>query len=149
MTFEQWLSVLRPHMPNVSAVNCRPTSPVDDGYNCIAWAADSTDRWWWPDPQEQSYWPPDVPRVVSLDCFIQAYGLLGYTQRTGTDLEGDKQKIAIFTDPQGRPTHASRQCPDGWWTSKLGREIDVEHELLAVEGPTYGVVAVVLARTRT
>ena len=26
------------------------TSPATPEYNCIAWAAGETDRWWWPDP---------------------------------------------------------------------------------------------------
>lgn len=56
------------------------------------------------------------------------------------------RKLAIFVNDQGTPTHAARQLPDGWWTSKLGRQIDIEHELSAIEGPAYGKVAILLAR---
>jgi len=34
------------------------TSPEDIRYNCVAWAAEDKDRWWWPD--EDSYWPEGV-----------------------------------------------------------------------------------------
>src|SRR5881394_1258495 len=138
MTFEQWLLELRAGFPQLTAGNCRLTSPEDEDYNCIAWAAENSDRWWWPDPQQQSYWPPTVPRVETVDAFVEAYGTLGYTERTGAAFEAGKQKVAIYTSPQGKPTHAARQRPDGWWASKLGRIIDIEHELTAVEGPAYG-----------
>lgn len=146
MTFDQWLPRLQPGFPQLTAANSRLTSPEDEDYNCIAWAAENSDRWWWPDPQQQSYWPAAAPRVETVEAFVVAYGTLGYTERTGAALEVGKQKVAIFASPQGKPTHAARQRPDGWWASKLGQNIDIEHELTAVEGPTYGAVAVVLAR---
>lgn len=146
MTYESWLALLRPQFPRLDASNSRPTSPVDETYNCIAWAADETERWWWPDAQEQQYWPAGVQRVETVGAFVQAYGLLGYLHRSDASLEPGRQKVAIFAKELDRPTHASRQLPDGWWTSKLGGLIDIEHELFAVEGPAYGNVAVVLGR---
>lgn len=146
MTFADWLNLARAKFPLLNAQNSRPTSPIDDGYNCIAWAAEDTERWWWPDPQEQKYWPATVPRAETVDAFVQAYGLLGYSHTTDASVEPGTQKVAIFADERGTPKHASRQLPDGWWTSKLGQQIDIEHELSAVEGPTYGKVTIVLAR---
>ncbi len=55
-------------------------------------------------------------------------------------------RIALYAH-RGKPTHAARQLPDGWWASKLGKDIDIEHELHAVEGPVYGTVAVVLQKS--
>jgi hypothetical protein len=146
MTYEQWLTLMRVPFPKLNAANSRPTSPVDEGYNCIAWAAEDSERWWWPDPQEQNYWPPSAPRVEAVPAFVEAYASLGYVHTTDGSLESGKQKIAIFVDAQGKPRHAARQLKDGWWTSKLGQEIDIEHELSAIEGPEYGTVAVVVAR---
>ena len=146
MTFEQWLIELRPGFPQLTAENSRLTSPEDEDYNCIAWAAENSDRWWWPDPQHQSFWPPAAPRVESLDAFLQAYGILGYTERTDPSFQAGKQKVAIYSSEQGKPTHAARQLPDGWWASKLGSIIDIEHELTAIEGPAYGAVSIVLGR---
>ncbi|MBI5865352.1 MAG: hypothetical protein HZB38_12755 [Planctomycetes bacterium] len=137
---------MRPRFPRLRLENCRLTSPEDEEYNCIAWAADDNKRWWWPDPQEQAYWPPFVPRVVSLEAFESAFRTLGYADRTDATLEPGTQKVAIFVNTHGRPTHAARQLSDGWWASKLGPQIDIEHELSAIQGPEYGTVAVVLAR---
>jgi hypothetical protein len=105
------------------------------------------DHWWWPDAMGQHYWPPDAPREETLDAFVRAYGLQDYIERTDATVESGKQKVAIFTAGTGKPTHAARQLSDGWWTSKLGQQIDIEHEFLALDGPTYGTVAVVLARS--
>lgn len=145
MTFEDWLNIARAHFPSLNTQNCRQTSPADDGYNCIAWAAEDTEHWWWPDPQAQKYWPPSIPREETIDAFIRAFKLIGYTQTTNAEFEPGKKKVAIFATSHGKPTHAARQLLDGWWASKLGQQIDIEHELSAVEGPTYGTVTVVLA----
>lgn len=147
MTFGDWLKVRRVGFPSLNAENCRPTSPADEGYNCIAWAADDTERWWWPDPQAQAYWPPSIPREETIEAFILAFELLGYAKTANAEFEPGKQKVAIFAANHERPTHAARQLPNGWWASKLGQQIDIEHELSAIEGPTYGMVAAVLARS--
>jgi hypothetical protein len=46
----------------------------------------------------------------------------------------------------GKPTHAARPLSSGRWVSKLGRAEDIEHELNALAGDLYGVVALVLQR---
>jgi hypothetical protein len=52
----------------------------------------------------------------------------------------------LFADAASVPTHAARQLRSGAWTSKLGISEDVEHELRALEGEIYGVVALILTR---
>ena len=146
MNYIQWLLGVSIPFPNLTSVNSRPTSPVNDQYNCIAWAASDADQWWWPDPLNLRYWPPGIPRVVTISAFETAYGLLGYSERSNPNLDPALDKVAIFADVSGIPTHAARQLPDGWWASKLGENIDIEHELSAIEGPGYGRVSVVLAR---
>lgn len=146
MTFQGLMRAMQISFPNINEGNFRPTSPADEGYNCIAWAADDTNYWWWPDAMGQCYWPPSVPREETINAFVQAYGLLGYVQQTDDLLEPAKQKIAIYADHNGKPTHAARQLPDGWWASKLGEQIDIEHEISALDGPAYGTVVVILAR---
>lgn len=146
MTFQDLVRALQVPFPRLTEANSRPTSPYDEGYNCIAWAAEDTDRWWWPDAQGQFYWPPDIERSETIDAFVRAYGLMGYVHRTNASIESSTQKVAIYTDAQGTPTHAARQLPDGWWASKLGPQIDIEHDLTALDGPAYGTIAVILAR---
>lgn len=146
MTFGEWLNIMRPQFPKLTAGNCRPTSPADENYNCIAWAANDKEFWWWPDRMGQAHWPAEVPREETIEAFVLAYGTLGYTVRTDASSEPGKHKVAIYADRDGKPTHASRQTSDGWWASKLGKSIDVEHEFSALDGPAYGSVVVVLAR---
>lgn len=146
MNFQEWLVDAGQAFPRMNSSNCRPTSPADARYNCIAWAADDVGRWWWPDLMGQKFWPEEVPRVQTLDAFVQAYSMRGYRDQSAAPLETGLAKVAIFTDERGAPTHAARQLPDGRWTSKLGIDIDIEHELTALEGPVYGVVSVILAK---
>ena len=67
-------------------------------------------------------------------------------------LEPGVQKIALYVDEDGTPTHAARQLPSGEWTSKLGRAEDIRHKTLeALEGsagqpPGYGRAKLILKR---
>lgn len=126
--------------PNLQEAGYLVTSEVTPQYNCIAWAAGDDGRWWWPDPMEQAYWPPDIPREETLDAFIQTYAKLGSQPCENEELEPAYEKIALFASSNGVPTHAARQLPNGSWTSKLGRQEDIEHSLEGVEGPAYGTV---------
>ena len=124
------------------------TSPAAHSYNCIAWAAEQNNKWWWPDPHNYGYWPPGVVREETLGAFIAAYGTLGYAPCDNSLPEPDAEKIAIFTDG-GMPTHAARQLADGTWTSKLGNFEDICHQTLdALEGGKYGSVAQIMSRKR-
>lgn len=124
------------------------TSEKTPEYNCIAWAAGDVNRWWWPDSMEQAYWPQNSPREESLEAFLHVYQSLGYELCENEEHEPTYEKIALFVSTNGIPTHAARQVPNGRWTSKLGREEDIEHSLRSLEGPLYGTVSKVLRRKR-
>jgi hypothetical protein len=134
--------------PNLIPGEYRGTSPADANYNCIAWAAGETDRWWWPDAAGVSYWPSGVPREETLDAFLAAFATLGYAPTGDPSLEPDTEKVAIFAN-SGVPTHAVRQLPHGRWTSKLGQSEDIEHLLNGLTGGIYGRVALILKRPTT
>ena len=146
VSFEDWIRVASATFPRLTVRNCRPTSPVDENYNCIAWAVGDQEHWWWPDPLFLNYWPPEVPREESLQAFERALGLAGYVERSDARVDVGKEKVAIYASSSGMPTHAARQVADGWWASKLGENIDIEHQLEALDGPEYGRIALVLAR---
>ena len=55
----------------------RVTSPADVKYNCVAWAANDTKRIWWPD--EDYYWPTKYPVIETIDNFVEAFEILGYS----------------------------------------------------------------------
>ncbi len=133
--------------PLLHATNYQVTSPASPDYNCIAWAASAADLWWWPDNQYIYHWPPGVPREETIIAFIEAYSLSGYIRCDNTDYERGFEKVAIYKDTFGKPTHASRQLPSGRWTSKLGNWEDIEHENLDdISGQRYGSVAVIMKR---
>ncbi len=125
--------------PNLTGTNHVVTSPVTRTYNCIAWAAGSNNRWWWPDTQGQYYWPPSVARTETIEAFIEAYGTLGYVECSKGELEDGFEKIAIYAVAGTRPSHAARQLPNGQWTSKLGGCEDIAHvDVSGLDGPVYG-----------
>ena len=125
----------------------RITSPTSWEYNCIAWAAGKQAQWWWPYQHPAYYWPESVPRELSVDRFVQAFASVGFEPCEHDDLEPGFEKVAIYAI-NGKPTHAARQLPDGQWTSKLGKNIDITHSLRGLEGSIYGQVAAYLKRPR-
>jgi hypothetical protein len=75
-----------------------------------------------------------------------AYGTLGFEPCDSGEVEEGFEKVAIYTDAGGEPTHAARQLANGRWTSKLGYLEDIEHDLDAVAGTHYGRVRAFLRR---
>jgi hypothetical protein len=109
--------------------------------------------WWWPDSAYVYYWPPNVPREITIDAFIRAYETIGYTVCLDGELEAGFEKIALYAKrfPWGdvEPTHAARQLPDGKWTSKLGPCEDITHTgVTDVNGPGYGTNVQFLKRPK-
>lgn len=124
-------------------------SPIDQDYNCIAFAAGDTERWWWPKASflGGAYWPDGAPREETLSAFQAAFGTLGYEPCESGDLEPGHERVAIYAEPSGMPTHAARQLPDGTWVSKLGQAFDIMHLTPeGVGGSAYGEVVAYLRR---
>lgn len=134
------------NFPNLRNTPYQITSPHTALYNCIAWAANDQTKWWWPDIFGMAYWPPGVPRIETLEAFVQAYETIGYEICSQSSHETGYEKVAIYIDSEGKPTHAARQLPNGFWTSKLGQGHDISHTLQGVEGKTYGTVGQILKR---
>lgn len=139
-------SDLKDEFPNLNSTEYRLTSPRDDDYNCIAWAAEENDRWWSP-TQDDYYWPKNVPAEWTLNAVVLAFESLGFEPCESDGIETGWQKIAIYKGVDGDPTHAARQLPDGKWTSKLGDWEDIEHTLVGIEGEKYGNVCQIMKRS--
>ena len=134
-----------PNHPRLTSTNFAITSVQTIDYNCIAWAAGQTDRWWWPIPFFY-YWPDGAPRQVTVNAFEQAFATLGFESCPDGQLEAGFEKIAIYART-GVPTHAARQLGDGRWTSKMGSEFDIEHaDVNDVSGPGYGAPVTFMRR---
>jgi len=134
--------------PNLTTGSYAITSPSTPEYNCIAWAAGDTKVWWWPDANDQYYWPDEIARDESLGAFKSLFEKLGYQRCETSDYEEGYEKIAIYVDANNKPTHASRQLSLGNWTSKLGQIEDIEHPFYGLDSPKYGSVAVIMKRSK-
>jgi hypothetical protein len=130
--------------PRLTTTNHRVTSPATPEYNCIAWAAGRTDRWW----QPGAYWPVFVPSDdFGIGTLERAFAALGYVDcGTSDQLESGIEKVALYGSAQ-LYTHAARQLSSGKWTSKLGRDVDIEHDSPDdIAGGVYGEVEQVMRR---
>ncbi|MEL7353907.1 MAG: hypothetical protein AAFN38_20965 [Cyanobacteria bacterium J06560_5] len=148
-----WNAYAKEHLeqqfPNLARDGYTITSPDTIDYNCVAWAAEANEEWWWPDAMEQEYWPAGIPREETLPAFIAAFKTLGYEVCDGTSIETGFQKIAIYADAQQIPRHVARQLANGKWTSKIGQYEDIQHktlEALTGEAPAYGTVAQIMKK---
>ena len=84
-----------------------------------------------------------------MEGYRAVFELMGYEECATDELEPGFEKVAIYVDTDGSPTHAAKQLGTGSWTSKLGGWEDIEHPSLhALEGTglAYGSVALILRR---
>ena len=131
--------------PALAASQYSVTSPQDRRYNCIAWSAGNVRAWWWPAPG--GYWPPGLPRALSVESFVRLFGSLGYAICDDDVVEEGFEKVALYVGADGMPSHVARQLPSGSWTSKLGRLEDIEHASPdGVCGDQYGSVGRIFRR---
>jgi hypothetical protein len=135
--------------PGLCKTGYEITSSRDRGYNCISWAAGDDERWWWPAAFPFAYWPEGAAAEETLEAFIQAFSTLGYECCDTDAYEAGYERIALYVDSHGHPTHGARQLEDGRWSSKLGKLEDITHTLEGLQGALYGAVAQVMRRTKT
>ena len=146
MSFET--SLPENSFPRLSRDSFEVTSPAQPDYNCIAWAAGDNSRWWEPDNLGMYYWPEGVPRQYTVDIYEMAFRRIGYEVCPDGSLESGIEKVAIFADFQGYPTHAARQLTNGSWTSKLGQREDITHvNLESISEGCYGRPVTFLKRS--
>lgn len=130
------IKISLPQFPNSLDDPFIKTSDPSKFYNCIAWSISDNSRWWWPD--EDSYWPEEIQKEESIDAFIDLYNSLGFEVCNNSEPEEGFEKILLFHNDLDEPTHAARQLPNGYCTSKLGENIDVEHSLNSMLNGFYG-----------
>jgi len=134
--------------PNLTRDNHRKTSECTRRYNCVAWALGFDNQWWEPISAPGYYWPGSR-HVWTVDGYANVFTEhLGFHECGDGALEHGFDKIAIYGEGNDF-LHVARQLPEGNWTSKLGRDIDIEHESVeALAGPEYGTVKKYMKRLR-
>jgi hypothetical protein len=80
-----------------------------------------------------------VPKTPTLEAFRAAFATKGYVDSEDGELVSGLEKVAFY-GLDGNILHAARQLPSGLWTSKIGQDVDIEHCLEDLEGPTYGFI---------
>ena len=146
MTWADFITVLRPNFPYITESNSSPTSPETVEYNCIAWAYGRNDVWCEPDASGQYFWPISC-REYSIAAFEELFSSIGYSRCVNALKEDGFLKIVLYVDKAGRPTHAAKQLPTGKWTSKLGPNVDIEHDSPEVlNGPAYGTAKIFMKK---
>ena len=134
----------RQSFPHLTRDNHRITSPSTPVYNCIAWAAGDTEKWWEP----CASWPvrasPDEYGIAALE---RVFSALGYQDcDLDASFEPGFSKVALYGSTFVY-THAARQLTNGKWTSKLGKAEDIEHDTPAdVAEGLYGEVIEIMKR---
>ncbi len=84
------LFVLFPHL---TKDNQEITSPRTIKYNCIAWVAGKTDRWW----QPGVHWPIESTRDDhGIGNLVTAFMSLGFEECDDGMLENGFMKIALY-----------------------------------------------------
>ena len=151
VTPDEW--ELTAFFPGLRDADFRITSPTDPVYNCVAWAAGLTTEWWQPNYPD-GVWPNGVALEGTASAVMHALATVGYELCENGHLEEGVEKAAIFSEGE-RFKHVARQLPSGLWTSKLGRQWDIEHELEALASSAnaggavqYGEIAAYMARRR-
>jgi hypothetical protein len=131
------------------------TSAITPIYNCIAYVYGDSTRPYWPYPFPQFafpevlyYWPPGLPRINHVDSFRQLYETIGYKVCQDGTLDLPWEKIAVFGKNENDPKHAAKQLITGKWSSKLGTNYDVSHDIHNISAGTYGDVLLYMRRPR-
>jgi hypothetical protein len=146
---------LKKNFPYLTNQNWERTSCPDEAYNCIAWAYGANNKWFWPDEEgtffangKQSHWPAGVPREENIDAFKALFNSIGYVSCQDGSVEQGFEKVVLYADGE-EPTHAARQLKGGKWTSKIGHDMDIQHDdPYCLCGPLYGNVAVFMKRQK-
>lgn len=129
--------------PNLNDDNHKITSPRTVDYNCTAWVAKNTQRWW----QPGVFWPIDTSREdYGIGALVEVFTELGFVECSSSELEVGFEKVAIY-GAEMLYTHMARQLEDGQWTSKLGQLEDITHTTPdVIAGGDYGEVVLYMKR---
>jgi hypothetical protein len=131
---KQSLSYCSRH-PNMSKEKLRVIRLATRAYNCIAAAFGVEEQWWWPGGPG---WPIAVNHGETVKSFDALVKHFGGERCNGPEIEEGYVKLDLYIDQYGEPTHMARQTIRGTWISKMGGNMEVEHDLNELDGEGYG-----------
>jgi hypothetical protein len=145
---------LRGIFPAFAASKRNITSPIDLNYNCVSWAIKDTNNWWEPygmiipPPPPVYHWPDNLPQDLLPQTFVKFFQGYGFEVTQDSQREVGIEKLAIYVR-EGEFQHVARQLPNGRWTSKIGKQEDIEHNLRDLESDNpfgYGRASIFMKR---
>lgn len=144
MASPNWAALLTRSFPNLASAGFAVVAQPSEQYNCIAYAAGDTGRWW--EPDGVNYWPPWATLTNRIESLKEAFTGLGYEQCDDSGAAAGYQKVALY-EAQGRMQHAAIQMPNGRWRSKMGRGPVIEHRNPdSLSGGMYGQATIIMRR---
>ena len=145
MDTSSWAKSLTEKFPRLSGKDFEIVGESSSRYNCIAYAAGDTDRWW--DNSGGRYWPDTAARSDSIESLIEVFASLGFQRCQDSSLESGYEKVALYEE-QGEWKHASLQTPNGRWRSKMGPGPLIEHlNPESLSGGEYGNPTIYMRRS--
>lgn len=124
MDTSDWENKIVKAFPNLNNEDFKIVEPDTGQFNCIAFAAGDSNKWWWPDGI--NYWPDWAPLENSIESLQKAFAGLGFERCENADIEDGFQKIALY-ETVGVMKHAAVLMPNGHWRSKMGQGPVIEH----------------------
>ena len=136
MVTPRWADLLVGAFPNLANEGFEIVDQPTEQYNCIAYAAGDTSKWWWPDGI--NYWPPWARETSRIESLIEVFAGLGYEQCAHNDTEDGYQRVVLY-EVDGEMKHAAMQMPNLRWRSKMGQGPVIEHlSPESLSGGMYG-----------
>ena len=146
MGASRWEDGLVSAFPKLATEGFEIVAPATKRYNCIAFAAGDTSRWWAYPPLD--YWPESAARSAAIASLEAAFAAIGFEPCDGGGVEPGFEKIVLY-EQQGEWTHAAVQTPRGAWRSKMGPGPVIEHQNPeSLSGQLYGNPTVYMRRTK-
>ena len=144
MATSRWTSLITGAFPNLAREGFQIIDQPSTRYNCIAYAAGDTSKWW--EDTERRYWPSHGSRSAAIASLREVFVGLGYEQCDDSSIDDRYQKVALY-ETQGAWTHTAVQMPNGAWRSKIGEGPVIEHRSPAsLSGGMYGEPTVFMRR---
>lgn len=124
---------LKSHFPNLDNGMVDISSFSDPTYNCVGWVLFENNgnppQKLWPSDCEGYHWPEDLPKIDTVDNFLEFFQRKGYSLCLTKIVEDHLDKIALYS-VANRVKHVAKQLKSGVWTSKIGDYETIEHENL-------------------
>ena len=144
MDTPRWAQLLITAFPKLSSEDFEIVELPSEQYNCIAYAAGDTSKWW--DHNKNHYWPTHTTRSNSIESLKEVFVGLGFDQCHDRSAEDGYQKVALY-EKQSVWKHTAIQTPSGRWRSKMGKGPVIEHRTPeSLSGRMYGNVTTIMRR---